>query len=146
LSSAECVVTLNPPMDMVIATDMNAMLTAEYDDAIEIRERARSDGPVLTPAPAASVARPVRTLMLGWYRRRPMIALELSRYLAPCSLLTIAADTPELEADYERLVLAGDNLRVELKLIDTNRRGDIEALDPADYDHILVLGFSDLLA
>jgi hypothetical protein len=84
--------------------------------------------------------------MLGWNRRGPMIALELSRYVAPGSLLTIAADTPELEADHEGLVLAGDHLRVEMKRIDTSRRGEIEALDPTSYDHVLVLGYSDHMA
>ena len=42
--------------------------------------------------------KPERTLMLGWNRRGPMIAFELSRYVAPGSILTIAADTPDLEA------------------------------------------------
>ena len=84
--------------------------------------------------------------MLGWNRRGPMIALELSRYVAPGSLLTIAADTPELEAEHDGLVLAGDNLRVEMKRTDTSRRGEIEALDPTSYDHVLVLGYSDHMA
>src|ERR1051325_5185857 len=47
------------------------------------------------------------------------------------------------EAEFEALLLAGDNLRVEMKRIDTSRRGEIEALDPASYDHVLVLGYSD---
>ena len=41
--------------------------------------------------------------MLGWNRRGPIIACELSRYVAPGSLLTIAADTPELEEEIAAL-------------------------------------------
>jgi hypothetical protein len=61
-------------------------------------------------------------------------------------LLTIGADTAALEQDHEGLVLAGDNLRVEMTRTDTSRRGEIEALDPTSYDHVLVLGYSDDMA
>ena len=84
-----------------------------------------------------------RTLLIGWNRRAPMVALELSRYVGPGSLLTIAADTPEIEEEVAALELAGDNLRVELKPIDTGRAADIDGLDPLSYDHVLVLGYSD---
>src|SRR6185295_84817 len=110
------------------------------------KEREASGEPPSPPAPPAAAAPAERTLMLGWNRRAPMIALELSRYVAPGSLLTIAADTPELEQEFAGLVLAGDNLRVEMKRIDTSRRAEIEALDPTGCDHILVLGYSDHMA
>jgi voltage-gated potassium channel Kch len=145
LCGADGAVKLNPPMGTIIEAGMKAIIIAEDDDQIEIKERAAS-GAASLPAPAASLAQSERTLMFGWNRRGPLIALELSRYVAPGSLLTIAADTPELEADYEGLVLAGDNLRVEIKRTDTSRRAEIEALDPSSYDHVLVLGYSDHMA
>jgi voltage-gated potassium channel Kch len=146
LCGTDGVVSLNPPMDTMIVEGMKIIIIAEDDSEIEIKERGTPtllSGP--PPAPP-TLAPPERTLMLGWNRRGPMIALELSRYVAPGSLLTIAADTPELEADYQGLVFAGDNLRVEMKRIDTSRRGEIEALDPGSYDHVLVLGYSDHMA
>ena len=146
LCGTDGTIALNPPMDTMIVEGMKIIIIAEDDSEIELKERGTPtllSGP--PPAPPA-LAPPERTLMLGWNRRGPMIALELSRYVAPGSLLTIAADTPELEADYESLVLAGDNLRVEMKRIDTSRRGEIEALDPTSYDHVLVLGYSDDMA
>ncbi|MBV9883623.1 MAG: hypothetical protein JO276_11495 [Sphingomonadaceae bacterium] len=140
---ADGAVSLNPPMDRVFEKGMKAIVIAEDDSEIEVKELAPSADHAGPAAPAAAPAPPERTLMLGWNRRGPMIALELSRYVAPGSLLTVAADTPELETDFEGLVLAGDNLRVEMKRIDTSRRGEIEALDPTSYDHVLVLGYSD---
>lgn len=139
-------VSLNPPMETMIEAGMKAILIAEDDDEIEVKEHEASGRPPSLAPPPAAVAPAERTLMLGWNRRGPMIALELSRYVAPGSLLTIAADTPELAQDYEGLVLAGDNLRVEMKRIDTSRRAEIEALDPTACDHILVLGYSDHMA
>src|SRR3954469_14652916 len=143
LCGADGAVMLNPPMDAIISEGMKAIVIAEDDSEIEIRERGAPTELRGPPPPPPLLAPPERTLMLGWNRRGPMIALELSRYVAPGSLLTIAADTPELEAEYESLVLAGDNLRVELKRVDTGRRGEIEALAPTSYDHVLVLGYSD---
>jgi voltage-gated potassium channel Kch len=146
LCGADGVVSLNPPMDTMIVEGMKAIVIAEDDSEIEIRERGRPTELAGPPPAPPTLAPSERTLMLGWNRRGPMIALELSRYVAPGSLLTIAADTPELEAEHDGLVLAGDNLRVELKRIDTSRRGEIEALDPTAYDHVLVLGYSDHMA
>jgi voltage-gated potassium channel Kch len=146
LCGTDGTVSLNPPMETMIVEGMKIIIIAEDDSEIELKERGTptllSGPPPAPPAPGL----PERTLMLGWNRRGPMIALELSRYVAPGSLLTIAADTPELEADFEGLVLAGDALRVEMKRIDTSRRGEIEALDPTAYDHVLVLGYSDHMA
>jgi ion channel POLLUX/CASTOR len=146
LCNRDGVVSLNPPMVTMIEQGMKAIVIAEDDDEIEIRERTSAESHAPPPPPAAPAAAPERTLMLGWNRRGPMIALELSRYVAPGSLLTIAADTPALAEDFEGLALAGDNLRVEMRRIDTSRRGEIEALDPTAYDHVLVLGYSDDMA
>ena len=58
--------------------------------------------------------KPERTLILGWNRRGPIITYELSRYVAPGSILTIAADTPDLEQEVAGLPVVGDNLSVSL--------------------------------
>lgn len=140
-------VYLNPPMDSIVTADMRAIVIAEDDDTIRTQK----------PDPAhfdfgAVRARKVedrgaeRTLVLGWNRRGPMIALELSRYVAPGSLLTIAADTPDLETELRTLRLAGDTLSVEFCLVDTSHRPSLEALDIPSYDRVIVLGYSDHMA
>lgn len=137
--------SLNPPMDTVIEEGMKVILIAEDDDRIEVKARGQAPQAVAPPAPPVRRQPPERTLMLGWNRRAPMIALELSRYVAPGSLLTIAADTPELEQEVADIERDGDNLAVEWRRVDTGRHSEIEALDPAGYDHVLVLGYSDHL-
>ncbi|MES2987250.1 MAG: hypothetical protein V4808_05045, partial [Pseudomonadota bacterium] len=139
-------VALNPPMDTKITAGMQAILIAEDDDKIALAERPRGTGakpPRLKKAPAP---KPERTLLLGWNRRGPIIADELSRYVAPGSLLTIAADTPEIEVDIAGIKLSRENLTIDLQRIDTSRAAAIAALDPARYDSILVLGYSDHMA
>jgi voltage-gated potassium channel Kch len=88
---------------------------------------------------------PERVLLLGWNRRAPIIAYELSRYVAPGSVLTIAADTPDLDAVVANLSVASANLSVQYGRIDTTSRAALTALDIPTYDHVLVLGYSDLL-
>jgi voltage-gated potassium channel Kch len=136
-------VTLNPPMDTVIAAGERAIIIAEDDSAI------RTSG--VAPAIDASAIRPhvpapkeaERSLILGWNRRGAAIAFELSRYVAPGSQLVIAADSPSFEQEMTELKVSGDNLKVEHRVIDTSDRAVLEALDIPAFDHVMVLGYTD---
>ena len=143
LCAPDGTVSLNPPMGMTIEEGMKAILIAEDDDQIEGTEPP-ANLPLAAPPPARGEGPdPERTLLIGWNRRAPMIALELSRYVGAGSLLTIAADTPTIEEDVAAIELASGNLAVELKRVDTGRAVEIESLDPGGYDHVLVLGYGD---
>jgi voltage-gated potassium channel Kch len=134
-------VHLNPPMDTPLGRGMKLVLIAEDDDAIQAgRPPASIDASLIrdgeTPPPGAE-----RTLMLGWNRRAPIIAHELSRYVAPGSLLTIIADVPNLEAEVSALTTATDHLRVEWCAADSSSRAVLDGFDVPSYDHVLVLGY-----
>ncbi|HEV7719568.1 MAG TPA: hypothetical protein VGO70_11400 [Arsenicitalea sp.] len=146
LCDAEGRVQLNPEMDTVITPGMKAIIIAEDDTTIAIStDHIEIDlAAILEPRPV--VRQPERTLMLGWNRRGPMIAFELSRYVAPGSILTIAADTDGLADAVGELKISGDNLFVEFGQIDTTSRAALESLNIPAYDHVLVLGYSDTLA
>ncbi len=138
-------VHLNPPGQIVIRNGIKAIIIAEDDAAI------RADpGRATFDQQAIRAPRPVpvgaeRTLILGWNRRGPIIARELARYVAPGSLLTIAADTPTVEDEVAGLGLADGNLAVDFKRTDTTSRTALDGLDIPNYDHVLVLGYSDML-
>lgn len=139
-------VSLNPNMKTPIADGMKAIIVAEDDSAIKVvPDRAAIASEAIRSAPQREQV-PERILMLGWNRRAPIVAYELSRYVAPGSVLTIAADTPTLEADVANLVVGSDNLAVEFGIIDTSNRTILEGLDIPSYNHVLVLGYSDLMA
>ncbi|MEO7222421.1 MAG: hypothetical protein ABIY37_08105, partial [Devosia sp.] len=143
LTDTQGKVYLNPPMDTVIRPGMKAILIAEDDSTIEV-----SASPFNVDHSAITLYRrqetpAERTLLLGWNRRGPMIAFELSRYVAPSSVLTIAADTPELQDEVGALMISGSNLQVEYGVVDTSSRAALEGLDIPSYDHVLVLGYSD---
>ncbi len=135
-------VYLNPPMETRMQEGFKAIIIAEDDAAIKLVSPGSVDTRAMV-APQPEAPKSERTLMLGWNHRGPMIAFELSRYVAPGSLLTIAADTPELQEEIANLKISGDNLRVEYGVIDTSHRATLETLDIPSYDHVLVLGYSD---
>ncbi|MBW9062418.1 hypothetical protein JNB71_03720 [Rhizobium herbae] len=137
---------LNPPPGRVFKQGERAVIIAEDDAAIKTASnKIRIEKEAILPAVARD-PRPERTLLLGWNRRGPIITFELSRYVAPGSLLTIAADTPELEDDIKALKVSSDNMAVDYRVIDTSNRAELDALDIPGYDHVLVLGYSDHMA
>ncbi|CAN5165871.1 lipoprotein [soil metagenome] len=137
-------VKMNPPMDEVIVAGSRAIIIAEDDAAIK-----------LTPIPddaiePAAIRKPKavkrtseRVLIIGWNRRGPMIAYELSKYVKPGSVLTVAGDIPDFENEILSMPMGSKNMKVVARTIDTSHAASLEALDPLSYDSIMVLGYSD---
>ncbi|MHB0951866.1 MAG: CASTOR/POLLUX-related putative ion channel [Allorhizobium sp.] len=139
-------VHLNPPPNRVFQAGERAIIIAEDDASIKPSPGAVSVAKeAILPAVKRSRG-PERTLILGWNRRGPIIAMELSRYVAPGSLLTIAADVPEFEEDIAALKQTSRAMAIDHQVIDTSSRAALEALDAPSYDHVLVLGYSDHMA
>lgn len=136
-------VKLNPPAKTLIGETDQIIIVAEDDTAIRVSpapEGAVNEDAILKPK--AQRRKAERVLILGWNRRGAMIARELSRFVRPGSLLTIAADTPDLAEEVGALELSS-NLKVECKVIDTSQAAAMEALDAPSYDSVMVLGYSD---
>lgn len=136
-------VWLNPPMETVIRPGMKAILIAEDDSTIAVTVNPLNVDHTAIALYRRQEPKAERTLLLGWNRRAPIIAFELSRYVAPGSMLTIAADAPGLQEEVSTLMIAGSNLQVEYGIVDTSSRAALEGLDIPSYDHVLVLGYSD---
>ncbi len=145
LCDVEGRVRLNPPGATVIGEREKIVIIAEDDSTIHAdssKATINIDG-LREPKPAPIA--PERFLLVGWNRRGRTIAHELSRFVAPGSLLTIAANTPDIEHQVGALALPSENLAVDLRLIDATNRTELDSLDVPSYDHVLVLGYSDLL-
>lgn len=136
-------VSLNPPGSTIITADMRVILIAEDDSTIALDRKPQTRTLDIPASPVLEPLTAERTLLLGWNRRAAMVATELSRYVGPGSLLTIGADVPGIEEEVAGIHLASENLKVELKKIDTGRQAELASLDPLTYDHVLVLGYSD---
>ncbi len=137
-------VKMNPPMTEVIPAGSRAIIIAEDDAAIRLTplpDDAVDTAALRKPKPVKRTTE--RVLILGWNRRGPMIAHELSRYVKPGSVLTVAGDIPGFEQEILSMPMEAQNMRVEARTIDTSHAGSIEALDVQSYDSIMVLGYSD---
>ncbi|MDH6264938.1 voltage-gated potassium channel Kch [Rhizobium sp. SG_E_25_P2] len=136
-------VELNPAKDRKILAEERLVVIAEDDDAIEVKGLQGTIDTSMFNAARSNVIQPERTLLLGWNRRAPLIATELSRFVAPGSVLTIVADTPDLAGKTAGIRLASDNLTLDIRNANSSSRAEIRALDPLSYDHILVLGYNE---
>ncbi|WGM32485.1 hypothetical protein [Brevundimonas sp. NIBR11] len=139
-------VKMNPPMDEVITSGSRAIIIAEDDDSIKLTPLPEDliDASALRK-PKAVRRKAERTLIIGWNRRGPMIAYELSKYVRPGSTLTVAGDTPGFAEEIASMPLGSTNMKIESRTIDTSHSASIEALDPVSYDSIMVLGYSDTM-
>lgn len=144
--AADGSVELNPDMSRRFVAGDRAVIIAEDDAAIQIKAPGALPDQSQMRSSSRAAAQPERVLLLGWNRRAPIIAYELSRYVEPGSVLTIAADTPTLEDDVAALSVANTNLQIFFGRTDITSRKALEGLDIGSYDHVLVLGYSDLLA
>lgn len=140
-------VRVNPGMDTMIRPGERAVVIA--DDPSSIRIRPKDRGPVDASALSAQTAvkqAPERILMLGWNRRGPSIAHELSRFMLPGSSLHIVADSAPLEAEATRLDGRFPNLAITHAIMDATREATLRSLDVGAYDHIIVLGYTDTMS
>lgn len=146
LVTAEGEVLLNPSMDTVITAGMRLIVIAEDDDAIKLADTDREFNRALLSDAAPVVLKPERTMILGWNRRGPMIARELSRYVEPGSQLTIVASTPGLAERLLPMQFPNETLNVDVIAADSSSRAVLDGLAIESYDHVLVLGPTEELA
>ena len=139
-------VKLNPAMDAPLPDDAQIIVIAEDDTRIRLAGSPLVIDETAIRAAGPRIKAPERSLILGWNHRGPTIARELARYVAPGSVLTIAADSPGLEADVAALELAGDAMAVSTRICDSSDRAVLRGLDIPAYDHVVVLSYSDELS
>ncbi len=137
---------LNPPMDTRLAAADQIIAVSADDDTIrlsgltdlKINEAAIRDGLAKEPSPE-------RTLILGWNWRAPAIINELDHYVAPGSELLVIADYPEAEAEIAHHCADLTNQTVAIQLGDTTDRRTLDSLAVQNYQHVIVLSYSDTL-
>ncbi|WP_246265705.1 CASTOR/POLLUX-related putative ion channel, partial [Acrocarpospora pleiomorpha] len=128
-------VTLNPPMDTPIGTADEIIVIAQDDSMIRLAgSGAKVDATAIVTAERAE-SQPERTLILGWNSRARKIVRYLDGYVAPGSVLDIAADHPDAGADLPGL----RHLTVNAKDCDTTDRYALESLSIGLYQHVIVL-------
>lgn len=134
---------LNPPMDTIMEENDHIIAISEDDDTVVlsgITEPSLNKQMILHKE--EDDQGPSRIIMLGWNWRAPIIIRELSNYLKPGSYLKLVANeelcSPTIPSGLQ-------NLQVEYIQGKTTDRTLLESLSIEDYDHILILSYSDSL-
>ncbi len=136
-------VILNPRMDTVIEEHDSIIAISEDDDTVVLsgilNPEIQSDSICHQEEEETG---PGRIIMLGWNWRAPIIIRELSNYLKTGSYLKLVADEslckPELPSGFE-------NLKVDYAPGNTTDRSTLEKLSLEEFDHILILSYSDCM-
>jgi voltage-gated potassium channel Kch len=137
---------LAPPMDRVFARGDRVVAISRDDDTVRpTAGHAPSvveDAIVDAPAP---VRRPERVLLLGWNWRATSIIRELDRYVDADSELLVVSDVEEAQAAVDRLRPELRALEIDARRGDTTDRRLLDSLRVQEYDHVVILSYSDVL-
>ncbi|MFC4120144.1 CASTOR/POLLUX-related putative ion channel [Nonomuraea zeae] len=128
-------VVLNPPMDTVVKEDDQVIVIAHDDSHVRLAAGKPSVDESAVVTAERPPTEPERTLLLNWNGRAEQIIRYLDGYVAPGSVLEVAADHPKAGAG-----LAGlRNLTVNVKDCDTTDRYALESLGVGLFQHVIVL-------
>jgi voltage-gated potassium channel Kch len=136
----EGAVLLNPPMSQVFNPGDQVIVIAQDADSIQAVKLNGTVDATLLAERAVTQQATEKTLILGWNSRAPIIVRELDGYVAKGSLLTIVADDADVDLQVEVT-----NQTVEVHKGDTTDRATLEAINPEQYQHIIVLCYSDTM-
>nr|WP_217369349.1 potassium transporter TrkA [Nonomuraea antri] len=128
-------IVLNPAMDTVVGADDQVIVIAHDDSHIRLAGGKPAVDESAVVAAARAKLQPERTLLLNWNGRAEQIIRYLDGYVAPGSVLEVAADHPKAGTNLTGL----RNLTVNVKECDTTDRFALESLGVGLFQHVIVL-------
>jgi voltage-gated potassium channel Kch len=131
-------VTLNPPSELTVGEEDQVILVAEDDLLMRLAEEPAEIAEEAIIAEIVQPEHPDRTLLLGWNSRGPKILNLLDRLVLPGSAVDIAAPVRPNSAN------GHTNLSIDFRECDPTSRPALEALNPGQYQHIVVLADDSL--
>ena len=145
LRRADGTAQMNPPMDSTLQSGEAVIAVSADDDTVRIAAHpAAVDASVIHSNGTRAKAAPEKCLILGWNRSGATILRELDSYVAKGSLVTVVTDLPNLDKQIRGYAGKLINQKVEVKEGDTTDRALLKSLNIPDYDHVIVLAYSQL--
>lgn len=136
-------VMINPPMDTALSSGDELIAISEDDDTVKVSGKSSFntiDAAIVNPIP--ETLKPEKTLILGWNQTGCSIVEQLETYVPDGSSVIVAADTPYVEGDIERISSNVKRQKLEFIRANTTSRETLEGLNLRSYDHIIVLCYS----
>ncbi|RYG64991.1 potassium transporter TrkA, partial [bacterium] len=139
-------VKMNPPMETVLAQGDQIIAISQDDDTVVLSGRTSYDiSEALIRTSQSGAPAPERTLILGWNSRGPAIIRELDSYVAPGSEVMVLAEIVEAEEEVVALRLGSVNQSLNFEHGNSTERATLDSLEIPTYQHVIVLGYTDLL-
>ena len=131
-------VHINPPADTLIVAGDELIVIAEDDSTIRLAASSGvPDDAHISEADLNTVHAPERTLVLGYNSTLEVMLRELNEYVPEGSSVSVLADHAEpVFESYE-------NLSIAFQRGDSTNRANLESLDVASYDHVIVLAYRE---
>ncbi len=138
-------VLINPPMNTRLQSTDEVIAISEDDDTVVAGPGPATpvDPSVLRPG-SKSEPLPERTLILGWNEKALAIVRELDNYVAPGSELIAVCQRDGARDELAALSKTLSKLRVRFSESDITNRSVLEALNPEQFDHIILMSYSHL--
>jgi len=146
IRKADGTVAMSPSMDTRIESSDQIFVLAEDDDKINLSGLSNIplDESLIQTHGEASNPNPERALILGWNRSGATIVRELDNYVAKGSQVTVVSDIYELEKQIRLESGKLKNQKIVVQEGDIRDRDLLEKLEAAEYDHVIVLAYSNL--
>jgi ion channel POLLUX/CASTOR len=136
---------LNPPNHMVLQSGDELILMAADDDEIHYRPDLICIDQDQISNNSKSTIRPESALILGWNRRGSAIVHELNNYAPPGSQILIVANSDEIANQIDASSKELISLKIAYQNGDTTSRNLLDSLNLKQFDHIILLCYSDTL-
>lgn len=145
IRKANGTITLNPPMDSVIEAGDQVVALSADDDTVRLSGLAcvPVNQAAIRSNQSASQPQPEKCLILGWNRSGATIVRELDHYVVKGSQVKVVADIEDIEQQLDALKGALTNQTLSAQQGQTTDRDLLNELGIADYDHVVVLAYSD---
>ena len=134
-------VLVNPAGDTCIQAGDQIIAISDDDDTITLTEHqfVPVEQSLISIKPSAA-RQPEKTLILGWNGRGATIVRELDAYVAAGSEIVVATDNEAHRSVLQALSSELKQQRLRFARGEITTRALLEALRPASFDHIIVLG------
>ncbi len=139
-------ILVNPPMDKVIAPDMQIIAISENAQTLRLSglEDYQIDAAAMR-VPHPHPLQPKRLLILGWNTDAPEILNRLEQYMAAGSSVLLIGTNPDIETEITLRCTKLKRLTLEFQVGDIQDRSLLDQLDIPAYDHVIVLSPFDKL-
>ena len=137
-------VTVNPPKDYRLASGDKVVVLAEDDSRIRTGSKPNGGGAGVVRESFPCECKAEKILLLGWNDKAPIIIRELDRYRPKGSGLTVVS-TYDVSKAFDEEVPMLNNLTTEYWTSSTSDRAILDGLDLTQYQHALVLAYSNHL-